>query len=548
MADEKLSLNVMLLKEAYDFSEPRSFVQDFNKARLVDLADIENALLYVKKGQRKWPDWVKKVKKIISYPDLEKKIPSSQSSGVNLFVKVQERIFSINYGMLARHNVKKEAIDETFGIYTAAKIFYGEGNSTLKSAQSRVIESNPVNKQRQYGEGILPDQVLLGMEDNEALRELTILSNETDYTRLIGKYNSLTVQFKLDSKDIPYLSVLPDMLESLLDTYKDVSEDEIRKLFKGLYPIRDPHKVESLFQELESQIVADTEKFFLFEPELDFDFSSVDGFKYLVGDETHSNSDLLLKEYLEHRPSPVRDNWEEDKLQVEDEEGKCLKEWRMLDCLYGEMEFEDINYIISHGEWYSIAKDKYERVIEKTDAVLTDNSLVSQAVKDRAKDSIDQFKIDNPERKTAPKERLFNTELCEELGGELFDEIIKQVTVYEDRFEVCDIYLPDSKEFIHTKYNSGVSALSHMFNQGFVSASSHAKFGREFTSKINGHIDDPERHVPEVVEGCCVHYLILNPKTENRLTFFSKMVLEDKISQLEAMQYKVKLTWANDVY
>ncbi|MGX8764528.1 hypothetical protein [Legionella pneumophila] len=40
----------------------------------------------------------------------------------------------------------------------------------------------------------------------------------------------------------------------------------------------------------------------------------------------------------------------------------------------------------------------------------------------------------------------------------------------------------------------------------------------------------------------------MNDKVENRLTFFSKMVLEDKVRVLESMGFHVKLSWVRDVY
>lgn len=539
----------MLLKEEYNLKAPKKFIEDFNKSRIISLEDdVKDVLLYHKKNQGKKPTWLSKLVKIISDSGIEKKVPSNSSCGVNLFIKVENRIFAVNYGVLARYNIKKEAIDDTFGIYTAAKIFYGDGgNSTLKSAQSRVIESNPVNKQRQYGEGIQPDEVLLSMEDNEALRELTILSEESDFTRLIGKYNSLNVQFDLDPKDIPYIDVLPQKLGKLLKIYNSVSDDEIKNLFKGLFPIRDKKIIEELFKELNSRITKGDHDFFLFEPELDFDYSSVSDFTYVIDDSGYSDKSLNLAQYLKHQPSPQQKDWEGDSLQVVDEDGKRLKEWRVLDCLYGEMSFNGVNYILSHGDWFSIEKDKYDRVIQATNAVISKKDIVTQDIKDKTKADIAQFEKDNPKTKI-DKERIFNKRFCEKYDGELFDEISKQIKVYEDKFEVCDVFLPKDKEFIHAKYNYGASALSHMFNQGFVSASCHAKYSDVFTDKANAHIKDKKKFIPKSPNGCVVHYLIINSRKENRLTFFSKMVLEDKISQLEAMQYRVKLTWADNVY
>jgi hypothetical protein len=78
-------------------------------------------------------------------------------------------------------------IEKTFGIYTANKLLNNDLTATIKSAYSRVNETNPVNKQRQYGADISNNQLFLSMEDNEALKELAVISYESeDFSRMIG--------------------------------------------------------------------------------------------------------------------------------------------------------------------------------------------------------------------------------------------------------------------------------------------------------------------------------------------------------------------------
>jgi uncharacterized protein (TIGR04141 family) len=196
MAKKKIKLNVVLLKDNLNIAAPETFIENyiqdneinFNKGNL-------NAILYKKLGSYSEPKWVESLKnKIVG--DFASDFPSNQSSGVTLFIEVQNRIFAINFGTLGRFNINRNLIEKTFGIYTANKLLNNDLTATIKSAYSRVNETNPVNKQRQYGADISNNQLFLSMEDNEALKELAVISYESeDFSRMIGKYSSLNVQF-----------------------------------------------------------------------------------------------------------------------------------------------------------------------------------------------------------------------------------------------------------------------------------------------------------------------------------------------------------------
>jgi hypothetical protein len=96
MAKKKIKLNVVLLKDNLNIAAPETFIENyiqdneinFNKGNL-------NAILYKKLGSYSEPKWVESLKnKIVG--DFASDFPSNQSSGVTLFIEVQNRIFAIN--------------------------------------------------------------------------------------------------------------------------------------------------------------------------------------------------------------------------------------------------------------------------------------------------------------------------------------------------------------------------------------------------------------------------------------------------------------------
>lgn len=547
---KKVKLNVILLKSGVDIAAPETFIEGYSAAGIVDFEKGEvEAILYKRLGERKEPDWLKTLKNKVVGAGIAGFFPENQVSGATLFIKVRDRVFAINFGTLGRFNISKDAIDKKFGIYTANKILNEDENAKIKSAYSRVNETNPVNKQRQYGENISNSQLFLSMEDNEALKELAIFNKESeDFYRLIGKYNSLNVQFVFLETEIPCLQYLPAKLEKLLDIYLSVTKDDIRLLFKGIFPL-DENEASALDAQLSNKIVSEQDSFFLFEAEIDFDLSQVSKFKIVTSAGDNEGDELSLENYLVLRNAPTLDDLKQDSIHVLNEDDTTIKNWSVYDCIYGEIEINDTNYILSHGEWFEVNRDKYSRITAKIDSILDATFVLPDAVKNSSKAAIAtaEARRQNP-KDTISKENLFNRELCSHLNGQLFDEAAKQITLYETKFEVCDVLIPQESKFIHVKYNSGASALSHLFNQGFVSAKSYAELKDDYVANVNAHITDQNQHIQANNQGAVVHYLIINDKQKDRLTFFSKMVLEDRVRTLEAMGFVVKLSWVRGVY
>ncbi len=566
---KKLKLNVTLLKQGVIFDEPASFIQDYDSSKeilinednldedIIDEGGFEEgrfeedevrAIIYHKEGVSGYPPWVKSFKSKIGGADLRDVIDENKSHGVSLYLEVSNRVFVINWGISGRFNTQQDKIDKEFGIYVANKLLNSNSSTHIKSAQSRVNQTNPINKERQYGQTISNEQLSLTMEDNEAFKELNItISDSTDFARMIGKYSSLNVQFIFQNNQFPVLRHLPLKLQELLDIYNSVGEEDIKKLFKGIFPVVDDTVTQALNANLKNALVEDDSLFFLFEPEIDFDFSTAENFRFTVDAEISDMGVLKLSDYINIQDNLEMDSLNTDTLSIINEDGDEIKKWSIFECLYGENSFNGKNYILSLGYWFEVDAEKYKRISQKIDAIITEDLEASDDVKERTKIKI-QTEIDDPNIKKVFKEKIFNTFWCNDLNGELFDEASKQITLYEDKFEVCDIFIPDEKKFIHVKINSGINALSHLFNQGFVSASAFAKFKNKYIEEVNNNILVPQRYLTGSKDDACIHFVILDNRIKPRLTFFSKMALEDSVTTLEGYGFIVKLSWIRDAY
>ena len=85
---------------------------------------------------------------------------------------------------------------------------------------------------------------------------------------------------------------------------------------------------------------------------------------------------------------------------------------------------------------------------------------------DRANQQI-QEDLDSRVKKIK-REYFYNKELSHELSAELFDTADKHIVVYDTQMEVCDVFIPENKVFIHSKIRRGPDSLSHLFTQGIV--------------------------------------------------------------------------------
>ena len=155
------------------------------------------------------------------------------------------------------------------------------------------------------------------------------------------------------------------------------------------------------------------------------------------------------------------------------------------------MKIDNQVYILSNSIWYGLSKDKYERVNENINSII-DNIQVDEIVKTNTTNKILEAKI--LDKKHIDKERIFNKEFCNQISGELFDQISKQITIDDDKMEICDIFDPNNKEFIHTKIGTKAATLSHLFNQGYVSARAYASMKNIYVPKVNEKMNNSEHY------------------------------------------------------
>ncbi|MDO4210735.1 MAG: TIGR04141 family sporadically distributed protein [Bacteroidales bacterium] len=132
-----------------------------------------------------------------------------------------------------------------------------------------------------------------------------------------------------------------------------------------------------------------------------------------------------------------------------------VRSWPSSSCLFGEMNYNGSHYCLNSGKWYRIDNDYAAGI---------------NAAYDRVPISV----IDFPEWDAEMKESDYNKLLAKQDGDGKKSRALMDANNIPygggaSKIELCDVLFEDGT-FVHVKKYSGSAVLSHLFNQGLVSA------------------------------------------------------------------------------
>lgn len=553
-AIKTVSLNIMLLKAECNLNNREVYIDNYSENNIIrGGSNSDDYFLYKSGHSGNKPNWVNEFDEKIWNDEIKDEFSNTASEGLSVIKKIthnhRDYLFAINFGQ-GRHNIIKDKIEDTFGIYTAIALI--EQGASIRRAGTRNISSNPKNTEFQNAQELSRDAFNAELEDNDIIRHLSAVADSSTISSVIGKYGPLNIRMRFKETEIPCWNYLDDRLKDLINLFENIqnNSDVVNKFFKGLRPLPS-QKQNELNNILTDKINDNNSKFFLFEPEIDYDSTLISKIIYKLKSDPrtahHEDEKLSLDYYLNLKENIDELDFINDRIILINEDGQKYKEWSIIKCLYGEMKIDNQVYILSNSIWYGLSKDKYERVNENINSII-DNIQVDEIVKTNTTNKILEAKI--LDKKHIDKERIFNKEFCNQISGELFDQISKQITIDDDKMEICDIFDPNNKEFIHTKIGTKAATLSHLFNQGYVSARAYASMKNIYVPKVNEKMNNSEHSIGNEQNShqeYTIRYLIINEKADNKLTFISKLALDRIITDLKGFGYKVKLSWVNGI-
>jgi uncharacterized protein (TIGR04141 family) len=388
------------------------------------------------------------------------RLPVTSSVGAAIVLKLipEGHVFAFTFGITGRFLLKHEAWQRGYGLQTALNLIYprvGAGGGT-----GRLVA---VDAKRRAGEFIRSRQqasraTTFEAFDVDKIRDLVGGATGEPYDHRWGRRISGTDQlsFAADSEFAGLGKLCRDLDEAH-------NRDDYKERFAWLDSIRPIHDPELLSQiqdhlvgELLTGPLSDLD---LAPPEI-IDWSQVIGFRYHYdARKSFTRPDMQLTVYRDNLfyyeddlESIDVDYLRRKSIRALDADGREVHRWSVWRCLTGEFQFNGITYVIDEGEIFEVSPDYL--------ASLNGNLSRLPLREDLAW----------PEATTATKEDAFNDAAAKALAPALLmDKKLVNSRMQTTPVEICDV-LTASHQLIHAKLKLGSRDLSHLFSQGFVSA------------------------------------------------------------------------------
>lgn len=207
-----------------------------------------------------------------------------------------------------------------------------------------------------------------------------------------------------------------------------------------------------------------------------------------------------------------------------------LMSWSVYKCLYVEVAYKNKLYFLNEGKWYCIEND----FVNEVNAFYENMSLYS--------DKLPDYDV--------LLENTYNKKLVDSDKEKFFLLDKKLIHISRSSFEVCDVLTSD-KKLLHVKNAKGSAVLSHLFNQGLVSAEclKDVKLRKQVNTQLSDvyKLDETSNFRAEDYE---VVYVIAKQNSGKRpsIPFFSKVSLRNVVSRLSLMGYKCSICGVHFTY
>ena len=518
--EKKNRLSIYLIRK--DVPENEVIIED---AGLID-REIDGSRFYVRPSATKKPAWIGSF--FGSALTDEKSIFSSVPSAalvvpINVGKKGVRR-FAITFGA-GFHLLRKGAFEEHFGLRVVL--------NAVDQKNIRMIDKTKLGalvKQTREQAGRSAETSEFGIDiEQDLIQAVTGLSTEKGLGKTISGKDSLHLSVPNTFRDVGGLLKL---------CFQYFESDEYKKKFPWIdqiEEIRDARKIGELDTKLIERINGDNfKKLWMAIPEI-IDWSAFECFRYRRSEKSEKYGDLMFPDFIyekeEHKGKFTIDL-------LKDFEAYCFfetgqdKSWRIYDCIYTEISEGDKIYTLTNGKWYQINRDFSKDVENDYARILFKKSPLRLPKCPVREEKISEPIIENQYNEYASKKGKFAL-----LHG-------KNVMHSGSPIEVCDLY-GKNKEFVHVKQYGGSTVLSHLFNQGIVSAelfSSHTSFRKKMNKKLPRvyQINNPEQEI-NPTEYKIIFGIISSSKRELEIPFFSKVSLRNAFLRLRLYRYNVFL-------
>ena len=472
-------------------------------------------VFFLQSPQQNPPGWAEFVNQGITGLTL----PDNVSNSGVLFVKKGKRYFAFSFGH-GYHMLDPGRYLRDFGLRVALNRVDPD---SLRSVDAKTVEDLTIHTRRQASAASRFETFGLNVS-HDLVRAVTGTSADKSFAAALTGSDGLAFTARLDFND------LGKKCGELLSAYQDTAYKRRFGFIDYVQRERDPAVVAALDEQLVKDFRAGSFGRTHMAPAEIVDWKGIAGFAYPVEDASDPlHAELDPADYLSTVPnadSLTLDQLRHDRASAMDGAGgRTLHEWRVYDLIVHEVDQGPNTYVLSGGDWYGIAKTFASRTRRKV------------------KDNVATCAITFPKYAHAD-ENDYNSKTSASEGWACLDA--DEV----DQTEVCDCFTP-FRQFVHVKRKTKSATLSHLFNQGVVSAErfmGDPAFREGVREKLaNTHGIKFAKLIPkDRPRGSDfeIAYAIVTKATAKwpqSLPFFSLLSLSNAADRLARMNYRVTL-------
>lgn len=512
----KTKLSIFLIKEKiHDHKE----IVDFEKIEITKHID-QLGVLYCRNSVPHPPAWLKTM---FHDADNEESVLFSSSVSAVYICKVavgtqnEERIFALTFGY-GRTMLKMDAIEERFGLRTALNI--ADSNSLRKISRTSVTGNSRKTSEQLPTKSSITD---FGIDiERDLLEGVTVSGKKEDLAKgAISASDSLSLSVEVD------VCSLPEFLDRV---YQKYCSDKYKQNFSWIdriASVKNPALIMQLEKSAIQLINTGSENIWMAVPEI-IKWEEVSGFKIQGDDNVYP--DIVIEKVIDSLKRPLKEFEQLKQKRIgmlsSISETETMS-WPASRCLYGELEYDGKQYCINNGNWFFIDNDYAQEVKNNYEmATISTIEFPPCGIDEKEKDyNAKLADIEPDKRALMDAKNIF-------FGGG------------SSQIELCDVLINDGR-FVHVKHYSGSATLSHLFNQGLVSArliKSEDAFRKKALDKLKEtapffNMDLNEDCISEVVYG------IISKDAEDRpnIPFFSKVAFDYARKQLQLMGVGVSI-------
>lgn len=471
-----------------------------------------------------------------------------------------QRYFVLTFGY-GRTLINRSAIEERFGLKC---VLNSVKNDTLRAIHFADVSGSAKRSSEQLSRmGDIDDFAI--DTDRNLLSQVTAKCGEDDL--LCGTVtggDSLAVTKEIDVNNVQ------EFLKSLYELFCQETYKKDFDWVDNIAPVKDPALEQELWDESIRQIADysynddSQHDLWMAVPDI-INWDEIEGFQ--IGSQTDKNKrpvlhdDVLLADVIRSFKKPIA-SIEQLKNRritaISRNDDMTYRHWQAHKCLVGELTYDSKSYCVISGVWYEIQSDYLEKInADFRDTSASEIQFIPYDASENMK--TEEIKGFGGKLIKLQYEGKYNLKLERSLNFNkecalLMDRRLVSYGGKNSRIEFCDVLTNNGKR-IHVKQYTGSETMSHLFNQGLVSASME-KDAADYARLVDDKIKQIGKH--ESISSIEQFQLALNPihevvfaivrKRDNRdLPFFSKVALCSVKKQLKRMGIETKLNWIDRI-